>query len=62
MFIKSGLSFLTYFIPINIVIKVLDSESRSPRFNMAGQLQVQLILSFFRDLLNKYQELLGAEW
>ena len=60
MFIKTGHLHLTYIFPINVVIRALNSQSRSTRLETAGRLQGQLILSSFRDWLNEYEELLGG--
>ena len=46
MFIKTGHLHLTYFFLIIIVVRVLDSQSRSPSFKTTGWLQGQLNLSF----------------
>ena len=62
MLVKTGHLDLTYVFAINVVIRALDSHSRNPGLITAGGLQIQLILSSFRDWLNQYQELLGAEW
>ena len=62
MCIKTGHLYLTYVLPIIVVIRALDSQSSSPGFKTAGWFQGRLILSSFRDRLNEYQELLGSEW
>ena len=49
MFIKTEHLHLTYIFPINIVIRALNSQSRSTGLETAGRLQGQLILSSFRD-------------
>ena len=58
MFIKTEHLHLTYIFPINVVIRALNSQSRSTGLETAGRLQGQLILSSFRDWLNEYQKLL----
>ena len=45
-----------------LVVKALDSQSRSPVFKTTGWLQGRLSLSFFRGRWNEYQEFLGTEW
>ena len=44
-----------------LVVKVLDSQSRGPRFKTTGWLQGQLSLSSFRGRSNEYLGLLGTE-
>ena len=58
---KTGHLHLSYVLPIIVVIRALDSQSRSPGFKTAKWLQGKLILSSFRDRLNEYQELLETE-
>ena len=53
---------LTYVVPIIVVFRVVDSQSRSLRFKTDGWLQGQLILLSFRGWLNENQELLQTQW
>ena len=62
MFIKTVHLHLTYVFPIIIVVRELDSQSRSPQFKTTGYLQRHLSLSFFLGQLYEYQKLLGPEW
>ena len=48
--------------PITVVVRAMDSQSRSPGSKTTGWLQGQLSLSFFQGQLNEYQELLRNEW
>ena len=45
-----------------LVVKVLDSQSRGPKFKTTGWLQGQLKLSPFQGGLSWYQDLLETEW
>ena len=45
-----------------LVVKALDSQSKSPRFKTTGWLQGWLSLSSLRGRLNNYQEIPGIEW
>ena len=46
----------------DLVVKVLDSQSRGPRFKTTGWLQDQLGLSSFWGWSVEYLELLKTEW
>ena len=51
MFIKTGYLHLTYVFLIIAVVRVLDSQSRSPGLKTTWWLRGQLILSSFRSQL-----------
>ena len=44
----------------DLVVRVLDSQCKGPRFQTIGRLQSQLSLSSFRDQSNWYQYILGT--
>ena len=45
------------------MVKVLDSQSRGPKFKIAGWLKGQLSFSSFQGWLNEYQEWGGVgDW
>ena len=62
MFIKLNIYNLTYVFPIIVMVRVLDSKSKSPRLKSTEWLQHQLILLSCRGWLKEYQELLGTKW
>ena len=53
MFTKTGNLHLTYLFPIITVVRVLDSQPRSPAHIAAGWLEGQLILSSSPNRLNE---------
>ena len=46
----------------DLVIRVLDPQSRDLRFKTTGWLPGRLSLSFFQGQLNEYHDVLGALW